>query len=863
MGYSVVGILLFLMIAMTILSFSYDKTIVKQLKKYLNEHLLTEIIIDRIDFSMIKKFPYATVEFSNVLIKSRAGLNYSGPALASKDTLMSASKIYFQFGLLGLIHNEFQLKKIHMTDGKINVFTDPSGRNNYSIWKSSDKEIEGEGYTFDFNNVILSDFNLHYFNLKNPVIVHSFIDKMVFSGSFSGENGRYALKSELFLYEAGRTGSYRIKDMPVYFDFKASSQKDRVTIRQGEIMLNKLLVELQGNILLDSTMDADFTLESSNFGLDEIFSFFRLPEGNRLNEYALEGKGKIKARIKGQFNTKNAVGINSIFSLSNGSVTNRKTKSKLSHIGIEGSFSGDNPKNYSLVISQFESRLSTGSIHGNATVKNLIQPDYTCEIYSSVNLNNLHHFLDLDTFEYINGALNANLKAAGTLAQTKNSGLPELLSSIRSGSLELEDGSAKLKGQDNILQDINGRITIGEDISFQDFALTLNETNFRVTGTFKNAINYFTDNKSIIYGNLYAYSKVIDGARFMKTKEDSTDDPVIHFPERIQISASVNADEIRLGKFIASDLKCDMHYASKVLNINKFNINFIEGTISGNAILSQQGDSCLLVNCASRLNRIDIQQLFISCNNFGQDFIRDENLRGKLDGNVAFTACWDNQLHFVPSGLTAQADVEIFNGELLKFDPMLSLSKYINVEELKNIKFKTLRNHITISDKKIRIPEMLISSSAFEITLSGIHSFDYSFDYRLRVALSDVLFNKAKRKKKEIEEYLVMEDNVDETIIPISIIGNPDDFKVNFDSKKAFYLIREKIQQQGTEMKSPTGESIPEDSKTQMNHPQHIIEWDNDPVDETPKKETPIRPSDDDIQIKWEEEDSSDVNFFN
>ena len=86
---------------------------------------------------------------------------------------------------------------------------------------------------------------------------------------------------------------------------------------------------------------------------------------------------------------------------------------------------------------------------------------------------------------------------------------------------------------------------------------------------------------------------------------------------------------------------------------------------------------------------------------------------------------------------------------------------------------------------------------------------------------------------------------------------------MNFDSKKAFYLIREKIQQQGTEMKSPTGESIPEDSKTQMNHPQHIIEWDNDPVDETPKKETPIRPSDDDIQIKWEEEDSSDVNFFN
>jgi hypothetical protein len=863
MGYSALGILLFLMIALTVVSFSYNKTLVKYLKKYLNEHLLTEIIIDRIDFSMIKKFPYATVEFSNVLIKSRAGLSSSGLALAGRDTLMSASKIYFQFGLLGLLHNEFQLKKIHMTDGKINVFTDPSGRNNYSIWKSTDKEKEGEGYTFDFNNVILSGFDLHYTNLKNPAFVHSFIDKMAFNGSVSGENGRYAVKSELFFYEAGRNGSYRIKNIPVYFDFKASSQKDRLIIRQGGIMLNKLLVELQGNIRLDSTMDADFTLESSNFGLDEIYSFVRPPERSRLNDYALEGKGKIKARIKGQFNTKNSVGINMVFSLYNGSVTNKKTKSKLSHIGIIGSFSGNNPKNYSLVISQFESRLSTGKIYGKATVKNLIRPDFTCELYSSINLNNLNHLLDLDTIEYINGTLNANLKAAGTFAPEETPGLSNILSSIRTGSLELEEGSLKLKGQDFILQDINGKIMIGRDISFQDFALTLNETNFLVTGTFKNAINYFIDNKSIIEGNVYAYSKVIDGVRFISVQQDSTDDPGIHFPERIQIRASLNADEFRFGKFNASELKCDMDYSSNILNINKFNIKFIDGTISGNALISQQGDSCLLVNCASKLNHIDIQQFFIACNNFGQDFIGDENLRGKLDGNVLFTACWDNQLNFLPSGLTAQADVEIFNGELLKFEPMLSLSKYINVEELKNIKFKTLRNTITISDEKIRIPEMLISSSAFEITLSGIHSFDYSFDYRLRVALSDVLFNKAKRKKKEIEDYLVMEDNVDETIIPISIIGNPDDFKVNFDSKKAFYLIREKIQQQGTEMKGPPGESIQEDTKTQMKHPQHIIEWDNDPADESPQKETPIRPSDDEIQIKWEEEDSSDVNFFN
>jgi hypothetical protein len=349
----------------------------------------------------------------------------------------------------------------------------------------------------------------------------------------------------------------------------------------------------------------------------------------------------------------------------------------------------------------------------------------------------------------------------------------------------------------------------------------------------------------------------------MKTQPDSTDDEGIQFPERIRIKASVNADEIRLGKFIGSEMKCDLGYENKVLNINKFNIKFIDGTISGNTLISKQSDSCLLVNCTSKLDRIDIQQLFYACNNFAQSFIRDENLRGKLGGNVVFTACWDDHLNFVPSGLNAQAEIEIINGELLKFEPMLSLSKYISVDELKHIKFKTLKNTITISDQTIRIPEMRINSSAFEITLSGIHKFDYSFDYRLRVALSDVLFNKAKRKKKDIEEYLVMEDNVDETIIPISILGNPDNFKVNFDSKKAFFLIRENIQRQGTDTKGLRGGSNQEDVKAGKSDLQHTIDWEEDPTVETPKKETPIRSSDDEIQIKWEEEDSSDINFFN
>jgi hypothetical protein len=271
----------------------------------------------------------------------------------------------------------------------------------------------------------------------------------------------------------------------------------------------------------------------------------------------------------------------------------------------------------------------------------------------------------------------------------------------------------------------------------------------------------------------------------------------------------------------------------------------------------------MLISCTADLNRIDIQQLFTSFNNFSQNFILDENLRGKLGGKASFAACWDNHMNFVPSSLAAQADIEIINGELLKFDPMLSLSKYINVEELKHIKFKTLKNTIFIYDQNIQIPEMLINTSAFNIALSGTHSFDNDFDYRLRVALSDVLFKKAKRKKREIEDYMIMENEVEKTVIPVSIIGNPDDFKVEFDSKRAFDLIKENIQRQGTEMKEIFGRKniqYDENSGAKNDHP--IIEWEDDQTNSPLQKETKTNHSGDEIQIKWEEEDSSDSDFF-
>jgi hypothetical protein len=77
------------------------------------------------------------------------------------------------------------------------------------------------------------------------------------------------------------------------------------------------------------------------------------------------------------------------------------------------------------------------------------------------------------------------------------------------------------------------------------------------------------------------------------------------------------------------------------------------------------------------------------------------------------------------------------NGELKNVSQLLSLSKYLNVDDLKHLKFATLKNQIEIGNGKIIIPEMRIQNNALNINVSGTHTFDNEMDYLFKINLMD------------------------------------------------------------------------------------------------------------------------------
>jgi hypothetical protein len=114
----------------------------------------------------------------------------------------------------------------------------------------------------------------------------------------------------------------------------------------------------------------------------------------------------------------------------------------------------------------------------------------------------------------------------------------------------------------------------------------------------------------------------------------------------------------------------------------------------------------------------------------------------------------------------------------------MALSDYIEVEELKDIRFSTLKTQIEIKNEKIIIPKTQIRSSALDATLSGIQGFNGSIDYHFSVLMNDVLWRKAKTKNKNTEFGYITDDGTGRAELFLFMRGTLDDYTIGYDTKE-------------------------------------------------------------------------------
>jgi hypothetical protein len=192
-----------------------------------------------------------------------------------------------------------------------------------------------------------------------------------------------------------------------------------------------------------------------------------------------------------------------------------------------------------------------------------------------------------------------------------------------------------------------------------------------------------------------------------------------------------------------------------------------------------------------KINDVDLDKLLFKFENFGQESVVSENLHGQLNANII------GNIRVYPDMMAdldqsdVHLDVQVLNGRLENYEPVMILSDYFGDKDLTSIKFDTLQNQMDIANGKITIPNMTIESTLGHLDISGTQDMNNNIDYYVRIPLSLVkqaarnkLFGAKENKEQKEDEIIEVDPDKKVRYLNLNISGTFDDYQVKIRKAK-------------------------------------------------------------------------------
>ena len=188
-----------------------------------------------------------------------------------------------------------------------------------------------------------------------------------------------------------------------------------------------------------------------------------------------------------------------------------------------------------------------------------------------------------------------------------------------------------------------------------------------------------------------------------------------------------------------------------------------------------------------RVEHADVDGLLFKFESHGEDEPLSENIHGSLTADI--TGNIRMYPDFIPNLDESEIhmDVQVLDGRLVDYKPMLMLTDYMGDKDLTNIRFDTLVNHMDLTNGVLNIPSMTIESTLGHFEVSGQQDLADNLEYYIRIPWNIItqgtrnkLFGGRNKDEAGGEDEIVKVDpkrNV--RYLNLKIAGTLDDYSVS------------------------------------------------------------------------------------
>ncbi|MDD2981931.1 MAG: AsmA-like C-terminal region-containing protein [Crocinitomicaceae bacterium] len=738
---------LFLLISAAIAIFKDD--IINYVVVSVNKSLNAKVSVSKIDLTFWRTFPNLSVDFNDVLISD--SLN----SVQRTDTVLFSELIQLKFNPMDIWSGKYELKKVAIHPGTIQLRVDQNGRENYNIIKKSEEESESK-FNLKLEKVTFEDIRFVYANQVTGQGYTSKIKKLQLKGEFDDKQFTLAAQSDLFVNEIKSEQVVLLKNKPASFDIEieVDSEKGTFEIPNATILISKLPFQLKGKV---NPGELYFNISAKQLKLQEVASKL----SNQLDDIQkLDGQGYFNFNLVLQSdNQKNSqLAVNCNFDIRNGSLREPSQNLKFTDIFLNGQFSNHAGKGKEFIkISDLRFNTISGPFQGEFLLTDFAKPHYVGKAKGNVDLRSIHALFHIPYIDQINGDLGltgqfdlmTNIDAAGESS----------IQILKANALmNMKEINVSVINDTRAFKSLNGNLSLdGNEAALQDIRVVIGQSDFQLNGFFQNIAAYVSK-KGVLNANVDLQSKFINAkdlsSESVSEKVDIQAERTFILPDDIEGVALLNIGQLKYEAHTFNQLQSNLRIAKRTLTFDQLSLQNAGAFIQGNAEIKEIKPEILLISTNVSSNNIYFKNLFKEWNNFDQKIITEDNISGKAHIDLTFQAPFDMRSGIEKNGILSKVYIKIEDGALKNVSTFKSITESLktssaklvlgkrNIDAMENklldLRFDVLENTIMIRNGRIEIPAMMIKSNALDINVSGWHTFENQIDYHFVFRLRDL-----------------------------------------------------------------------------------------------------------------------------
>jgi len=720
------------------------------------------IIFDDLTIDLFQNFPGVSIDLKNVHVQdSLFDLH--------KKELLHVQHIYMGFSIFDLLTGKKTPKYLTLSDGTIFLFEDSLGNKNWNIMKTQPQAQK----TIVIKRITLKNINAFFQDKGKYKFYNVWFEKMKCSIKDDKDQTRFEIDNKAIIKNASfntAIGSYLTNKKCISeWNIVYNKTLKKISLKNQFVKLDRQSYHITGDFFLNSDPYFNLHIKTTNLSLKEAASIFPPGASKRINQFQLSKRlQKVEAFLSGPMKYKSFPLANISFSINDASLGVSPTL--LEHCSFNAFFKNEidslqprDDRNSFLQFTNVSGEWEKNSFDSKKIVfYNLIDPYLRCDVHTIFSLSQIEKAIASRRLDFNSGTGEATLNYAGPL-KTKTDTLYDLsgIVTIKNGDITYNPRNLHFRKTNLEMHFQNG------DMLVKKMDAQVNDNDIRTTGSVSHFMTFFNTDPSKAVFDWSIYSPYINVSELKSSLRRTTaakkkkgnsiferlNDKIDRLFDECNASISLQADKLSYQNFSATKIRGALSLTNDLVRLDNFSLQHAGGSIVVSGFSKDNGSSNGL-EMQTKMQNVDIKELFSSFKNFGMLSLTSKNISGIFSADIHFAGTLDENYNLFRPANKGYINFSLKNGRLVNFEPLINIDNhFLQKRDLTDIHFAELKDKLELKGNEVQVNKMEIRSTAVSMYIEGVYSFANNTDLSIQIPLKDL------RKPKE--DYVPVNKGVD------------------------------------------------------------------------------------------------------